>query len=154
MISGIYWIRNLTNNKIYIGSSNDINHRISQHLHDLNRDKHYSTHLQRSFNKYGKENFEFKILITCHPNLLIWYEQQFLDQWKPEYNSYKKAGSPIGFKHSEETKKKISDMQKGRKRHPLSLITKDKIRKGNTGKHLSNETKDKIRNIHITQVKS
>ena len=30
-------------------------------------------------------------------------EQKYIDQLKPAYNILKKAGSPLGFKHSKET---------------------------------------------------
>lgn len=84
--SGIYQIRNKINNKIYIGSSKNLVERERTHFVNLRINHHTNKHLQASFNKYGSENFVFETLLTCHPDMLIWYEQQFLDQWKPEYN--------------------------------------------------------------------
>lgn len=61
---GIYKIKNLKNNKIYIGSSNNIEKRINEHFRNLKNNKHPNKHLQLSYNKYGKENFTYEILET------------------------------------------------------------------------------------------
>ncbi len=137
MVCGIYQIRNLVSNKIYIGSSTRLYQRKSRHLYDLRRNIHPNTHLQSAYNKYGEENLVFEILITCTKSLLVWYEQQFIDQWKPEYNIRKIAESNLGITGrvcSEETKEKISQAQIGKKRNPLSEEHKLKISMAHKGK--------------------
>jgi hypothetical protein len=62
--------------------------------------------------------------------------------------------SVLGMKHSEETKKKISDIHRGRfcgEKNPMfgklvSEETREKISKSNTGQKRTEETKNKIRN--------
>ncbi len=105
--SGIYSIKNLINNKLYIGSSVNITRRWYDHIHKLKHNKHKSQYLQRSYNKYNKENFKFEVLAYCPPEYCIKLEQWFLDNMKPEYNTCKKAGNTLGFKHSEVTKEKF-----------------------------------------------
>lgn len=61
-MTGIYSIKNLVNNKIYIGSSNNITTRINQHFNNLKNNKHNNKHLQSSYNKNGVENFSYEIL--------------------------------------------------------------------------------------------
>lgn len=61
-ISCIYCIKNILNNKVYIGSSVNFNKRKNLHLHYLKNNKHHSNHLQKAWNKYGKENFVFEII--------------------------------------------------------------------------------------------
>lgn len=61
-ISGIYKISNLQNGKVYIGQSVDINARWSNHRSELKRNKHGNLFLQRSWNKYGEQSFEFSII--------------------------------------------------------------------------------------------
>jgi len=111
--SGIYQIRNLNNGKCYVGSAVDISYRLRKHGELLRRGVHHSIHLQRSYNKHGEDAFAFEVLITCHPTMLIWYEQQFLDQWKPEYNILPTAGSNLGYRATAETKRKMSRSRMG-----------------------------------------
>lgn len=60
--AGIYQILCLVNNKIYVGSSKDIGHRFSMHRYDLRHNRHSNSYLQRCWNKYGEESFQFTIL--------------------------------------------------------------------------------------------
>ena len=59
--SGIYRIRNLTNNKFYIGSAVNLNKRKNQHFHYLRNNKHHNKPLQNSYNKYGESSFIFNM---------------------------------------------------------------------------------------------
>ena len=43
----------------------------------------------------------------CDKKETLIREQYYLDLLKPEYNILKKAGSPLGFKHSDEAKAKM-----------------------------------------------
>jgi group I intron endonuclease len=164
MESGVYQIRNITNNEIYIGSAKSLNSRKRTHFSNLKYNRHHSIHLQRAYNLYGKENFIFEILITCDPTMLIWYEQQFLDQWKPEYNISPTAQNTTGIKHSKEYCEAISKRMLGKQyglgykhsketRLKMSLshtgikspeITKAAIIKYWTGNHHTEESKAKI----------
>jgi group I intron endonuclease len=58
--------------------------------------------------KYGYANFSLEILEYCEPSKCVEREQYYLDLLKPEYNILPTAGSSFGFRHSEESKKKIS----------------------------------------------
>lgn len=62
MVSGIYYIQNVQNDKIYIGSSKDIEKRISQHQNALKNGKHINIHLQRAYELYGADAFDYGIL--------------------------------------------------------------------------------------------
>ncbi len=64
-ICGIYSITCLINNKIYIGQSVDIKSRFINHRSKLKTKSHRNMHLQRSYDKYGKDNFKFKIIEEC-----------------------------------------------------------------------------------------
>ena len=70
---GIYAIRNKVNNKYYIGKSINIYERIRQHINKLNKtSKDSNFHLNKSWLKYGRDNFEYMILedIDKNDNLL------------------------------------------------------------------------------------
>jgi len=68
--SGIYSIKNKINNKVYIGKTKNLYYRKYQHFGELNSNKHKNTYLQKAFNKYGKDNFEFTVIEYCDSEIL------------------------------------------------------------------------------------
>lgn len=141
--SGIYIIHNLINNKIYIGSAVNIRNRLCQHRSNLRGKRHINSHLQSSWNKYGEDAFEFKVLIYCKPINLLHYEQIKIDSydWNMLYNINPVAGSSLGIKHTNKAKKNMSKASKGKKKSPEHCAN---ISKGQRGKKLTSETKKKI----------
>ena len=79
--SGIYAIRNLVNNKIYIGSSNNIRKRNGYHFSALRIGKHKNPHLQSAYLKYGENNLLFFILEFCETDKLEEREQFYIDRF-------------------------------------------------------------------------
>ena len=63
---GIYALKNIVNNKLYIGQSTDIDSRKYHHYYDLRHHKHHSCKLQQDYDLYGKDNFEFLIKVTVN----------------------------------------------------------------------------------------
>lgn len=126
MKSGIYKITNLINNKVYIGSSKNLNNRLNKHKSDLNRNIHYNKHLQSSYNKYGSNNFKFEIIrFVNNINLLIRFEQCYINKYKccdrtKGFNKREKADSNIGNKISKEGRLNMSIAKKklNLKMHP------------------------------------
>ena len=158
MQSGIYQIRNKINNKIYIGSSTRIRERFNNHKSKLRRNIHANPHLQSSWNLYGEDNFEFEVILKCHSDLLLWYEQQFLDKWKPEYNINILAHKPnpriytqeqlnkvskqwTGVIRSKETRRRMSTARMG---YTPTQKARENMRKSHLGKKFSDETKKKM----------
>jgi group I intron endonuclease len=129
-LSGVYQIRNKINNKFYIGSGCNLRWRKKQHLYQLRNNIHHNPHLQSSFNKYGEKSFEFKPLIYCDKNSVIFWEQKLIDILNPEYNMKPIAQNNLGFKFSEKSKKKMS----------LARLGKAPWNKGKTGVY-SEETR-------------
>lgn len=128
---GIYQIRNLVNNKIYIGSTKNFIIRKRSHFNNLRENKHKNNHLQNSFNKYGEQNFVFEIIeIIENIEELIGKEQEWINKTEcynesKGFNIRKIANSNEGLKHSEEYKLNKSILYKGRK---TSKKTKEKHR--------------------------
>lgn len=90
---GIYKITNIKNNKVYIGSSKDVEKRIYNHKLRLKYGIHINKHLQSSYNKYGKENFKFEILVQIKEFILRKAEQFYINKYQsinPKYG-YNKA---------------------------------------------------------------
>lgn len=67
-LSGIYYIKNTTNNKFYIGVSINTGRRISNHLSELFKQKHCNAAWQNDYNSGHK--FKFGI-ITEGPNDVV-----------------------------------------------------------------------------------
>jgi len=148
-MTGIYQIQSkIKPNRIYIGSSINVKYRWQIHLNCLRKNKHHSIKLQRHYNKYGEADLQFSVLLGCPKDGLISNEQFFLDIYKPYFNLCPNAGSKLGSKSSEETKKKISESHKGcvtwNKGKYLSETTKRKMSEVKKGKHLSEETKRRM----------
>lgn len=114
MHSGVYEIRNTKDNKIYIGSSVDVDKRMKTHVSHLRKNNHENSKLQRAVNKYGIDNFVFSVLIYCDKGMVREYEQIFIDKMNPEYNisPFARGG---GFKISDSTKRKMSLSHKNKK---------------------------------------
>lgn len=115
MPSGIYTITSLSRRKVYVGSAVDISARRRLHLHELRKNTHHSTKLQRAFNTSGESDFVFDTLFLCSRENLIFYEQRAIDVINPWFNENKRAGSMLGHKHSEETRKKLRESHLGNK---------------------------------------
>lgn len=159
-ISGVYYILNKKNNKIYIGSSKHINRRFYEHKYFLNNHNHGNEHLQKAWNKYGEDNFEFGIIEIFNGND---DELRDVEQiWMDYFSSYDKdigynistfAEGSGGYIVSEQTREKIRNFHMGRK---ASEETKQKLssqRKGKFngffGKHHTEESKQKMRNAKL-----
>jgi len=65
IITGIYKITNKLNSMCYIGQSTHIPRRWSQHKNCLKKNKHYNWKLQKAWNTYGEENFNWEVIYTC-----------------------------------------------------------------------------------------
>jgi len=112
------WTNNL-NNKSYIGSSVNLSNRFKFYFNDkfIRKYKHNML-IYKILLRYGYSNFTIEILEYCDSEKCIEREQYYIDLLKPEYNILKRAGSSLGFKHTEETLAKISAANKGEK-HPM-----------------------------------
>lgn len=153
-ICGIYCIKNKINGKCYVGQSVDINNRWKEHkkLHSNN-----STYLYNSLKKYSSDGFDWVVLEECSKEQLNsreihWIEK--LDCISPNGYNLKSGGGKNCY-YSEETKKKMSESQRGERNHRWGLrYTEEEKREMSEsssgenaywyGKNRSEETKKKI----------
>jgi group I intron endonuclease len=146
-VAGVYQIKNLVNGLIYIGSSVNIYGRWWSHKSMLRRRIHKNPYLQNSWNKYGEENFEFKILeIVENLDDVLLKEQEYLNTHLPDYNICKYVdATTAGIPKSDEHKKKISESKKGTKTGKDNYFY---------GKHHTDESKIKMSEIAKSRIHS
>jgi group I intron endonuclease len=83
MDSGVYIIRNIINNHVYIGSASNISSRWQHHKWTANHNRHRNPHFQRAWNKYGEQSFIFNILeLIVGSRMKIFSREQY---WIDEY---------------------------------------------------------------------
>ena len=143
MQAGVYEIRSVVDGRRYVGSSVNMARRWKEHRLRLDSGKHGNLHLQRAWKKYGSEKFEFSVLVGCHADSVLLYEQMYLDALSPEFNLCRVAGSCLGVKRRREsieamrqkriglrwtasTKRKISESLSGRKAPTVNDATRQK----------------------------
>jgi group I intron endonuclease len=158
--TGIYQIRNKLNGKVYIGSAVNFTNRKSKHLRELRLGTHHNSKLNKAWVKYGDESFEIDFLWTCKRAYLLFFEQIFInghDSVKSGYNVAPTAGGTYGYKHTQETKLRMSQLKRGKKPTHEALENlriankrawteerKKAYRERMTGQKRSEETKAKI----------
>jgi group I intron endonuclease len=152
--TGVYYIRNDRTGDFYIGSAaKGFRPRWWNHRSHLRGQWHDNSRLQRAWNKYGEAAFTFGILEPCTPEECIEREQYYIDLLSPPYNLAPTAGSTLGYKHTEEDKKKmrgrvwtkearerVGAVARGRSMHPN---TREALAKRLANQNQSEETKKK-----------
>ena len=126
MESGIYQIRNTRNNRVYIGSSENIKDRLSCHKSLLQNNKHHSVNFQNGYNAEKDKSVFVEEILEYFPaddmKLLEEREQFYLDKKGAQefikktsykfleltYNIKPLAGRGFNGEHTEETKLKLS----------------------------------------------
>lgn len=114
--SGIYKIENVNNGRFYVGSAVVIRNRLNYHRRRLTNGNHPNRLLQNAWNKHGSHSFVFTPILLCSTDHLLMYEQLVIDRFgKALYNLSPRAGSQLGFRHSDDSKEAMSEMKIGRK---------------------------------------
>lgn len=154
-ISGIYKIINRINGKIYIGQSIDIYRRWKEESHFYK----CNDYLRNAFNKYGLENFDFEILEECSIEELDEKEIYYISLYRSNEHKFgynlTSGGSHCNF--TDKAKAKMSKSHKGKncgKTHPLygkhhSIESKKKMsesQKGNKN-HLGHKHSEQTKSI-------
>ena len=115
--SGIYVIKNTVNGAVYVGSSIDLKRRELKHSQQIKKGTHANRYLARAIQKYGADNFIFKIIEKCEPSNLKEREQFYIEQYQAFGNGYNLlplAYRNSGYRHTPEALGKISDASKGK----------------------------------------
>lgn len=123
----VYKHTNKSNRKVYIGITNQKPEK------RWSGGCNYKGHFRHAIDKYGWDNFEHEILYEnleeMQAKLIEISLIRFYDSTNPEkgYNLSTGGEGYSGLKHSDETRNKISESLKGRKRKPFSDEHKKKM---------------------------
>lgn len=170
--SGIYQILCVPTGKVYIGSTKNLAYRWKRHAQLLRLQRHENSYLQHAWNKYGASAFEFTVIELVLSSFRVEREQFWLDKLRPYdrergFNISLKADAPMagrkhtqesiekmshastGFRHTEETKRMMSERNKGKM---FGVQTEESRRKRSVaakGRKRTPETIERIRQIKL-----
>ncbi|RYE15219.1 MAG: hypothetical protein EOP34_04070 [Rickettsiales bacterium] len=132
--SGVYLLINKVNGHCYVGSSINLASRMKNYLNNtfLKARQNANMPIVKALLKYDQSNFTLKILEYVKPEFLATKETYYITTMMPYYNVLKQGYSSLGYKHTEETKKLLSELAKNRVH---SDVTKDLIAKVLTGEN-------------------
>ena len=116
----IYKIINLINEEIYIGCTiNTLTQRFNEHLYRCFKTD-YKSKLYNSMKKYGQNNFRIELIEECDLKILYETEKKYIelyDTYHSGLNSTLGGEGCLGYVHSEEIRKKISERTKNGNSH-------------------------------------
>lgn len=151
MTCGIYcYIDKKDNNIVYVGKDSNIDkNRRNQYHHSPSKyqEQQINRVLQNNPNRYTYQVLTWNVTDQDTLNAL---ETQYITHLKPKFNYTMGGEGLVGFRHSEMTKNKISEKNKGKtawnkgKSGIYSEKTLKKFSDARKGKKLSQKTKDKI----------
>lgn len=113
----VYLVTNLINGKQYVGkTAHSLEARRKCHFEERND----NTPFHNALKKYGFENFEWLTLFNgCDENFLFEEEMEFIKEHNTKvpngYNLTDGGEGSCGYKHSKETRRKMSEARKGKK---------------------------------------
>lgn len=150
--SGIYEIRNIVNNKRYIGQSQNMYVRISKHIFLLRSNNHCNKHLQSAWNQYGENSFECSVLEYCSNEQLNEKELFWIDYYKSNnkdfgYNIRLNPFDNRGLKWTDEQREKmiqhINEDGSYYRNHIIPKETLEKAWQSSRNKIWSDEERDR-----------
>jgi group I intron endonuclease len=114
----IYLVTNLINNKKYVGQTcTSLAYRKGKHFQNA----FYFNHINQFYSalrRYGKENFEWKILEKDVDEINLDYREiywiKFYDSLNNGYNMTEGGHSIRGYKHTQKSKDQIRDKKQGK----------------------------------------
>ena len=134
---GIYMLYCSTDEKCYIGQARIPRRRLKRHRTELNCNVHCNIHMQRAYNKHGKQTFMFVLIENCPLDDLSKREAHYLNELEKDLvfnqrsimeDEHSWRGNPC---HTKESKEKLSKAHTGK---TLSKEHVEQMRKSRIGK--------------------
>jgi len=166
--SGIYRIINIDTGESYVGSSVNITQRFRNYFNiNYLSSGAKSSRICRALLKYGYSKFRLEVIEYCDVSVLLERETFYIQTLKPEYNILQSGGSNLGYKHTEESKARMSASASNRtdelkakyskaavgRKFNHTEETKAKLSAASMNRKLSEETKAKLSVIQSNRLK-
>ena len=156
----VYKYVNVVNGKVYIGqTTRSLEERHKEHV------RHKATAFDKAISKYGVDAFTCEVLCECETiEELNEAEKHFIKLYNSlvpfGYNMCEGGDNTTGYKHSDETKQKMSVAKKGKylgSDHPFhnkthSEETKEQLSKARRGRKLDSEWRENLAKGHYKKV--
>jgi group I intron endonuclease len=135
----VYVIRNRVNDKVYVGQTwTTLSERLSKHKTPK---ANGCRKLYNAFKKYGRDNFIIELLTVAHTQgVANYWEQHFIKSYESIERGYNIKDGGSNGKPSLETRRLMSEAQKGKTHTEAS---KKKMSLAKIGRPLSQETRIK-----------
>jgi len=149
--SGVYCLVNKINGHTYIGSSINLASRMKNYLNNtfLKNKNNNNMPITKALLKYDQSNFSVLIMEYVEAEFLTIRETFYIVTFVPYYNVLKQGYSSLGYKHTEETKKLLSELRtnKVHSEKTKSLILRALIGENNPFYNKSHSVESKVRMI-------
>ena len=156
MTSGIYgYWDNLNDEIVYVGQAVNIKLRHNEHYSPAR----YNAQTINRVIQNNKERYGLVVLKKCNIDDLDYWERTLIALFNPKFNYTDGGEGSRGFKHSEETKQKLSEMLSGEnsynygrkftEEHRRKISESNKGNQAFLGKKHAEETKQKIREANL-----
>lgn len=149
--SGVYCLINKANGHSYVGSSINLSSRMKNYLNNtfLKSRQNVNMPIVKSLLKYDQSNFILLILEYVEPEFLTIRETFYITYVMPYYNVLKQGYSSLGYKHTNEIKRLLSELAKNRthSEKTKSLIARALTGENNPFYNKSHSIETKIRMV-------
>jgi group I intron endonuclease len=150
--SGVYCFTNLINGRQYVGATNNIKRRYSEHVSPKRRNLDFA--IYKAFKKYGIENFKFEILEIIEDPCVVFEREIFwIAKLKPRYNHNKGGLGNVGFSLSDSVKQKLSSYGKlqwqNKSEEEKQSIIKNNLTGPKPNYKMPEDQKERLRKLQI-----
>jgi group I intron endonuclease len=152
----VYRIRNKINGAYYVGSTSGPTRRFVRHRYELRSNFHHCVRLQRAWNKYGEDAFEFELLHKRDRQSVVDIEQNIINRYYGSVALYNTSSSALascdGKMSTFESRIKRKYIKRARMSEASKLLISEKARNRKISpKHIVKHAKKRMVRLSVHQ---